>query len=160
MYKERCDNLFIQSFFRSANVKVHHHYAGLLSCLMSMLDYELFVVAKKGFPLYDFNYTYKCPNYHGCVQFDNFRNREPAPSTKKDVTSSEDEYDKAERDREADLKERDEFAKRLLDKDKDKQRQIMSKSEKKVRILLLSVWRNLCYTVWQLELALYVNYKM
>ena len=124
-----------------------------------LLNYEMFVVAEKWFPLYGFNDVYKHPNCRGCVQFDHFRNREPAPSTKKDVTSSEDEYDKAERDREADLKERDEFAKRLLDKDKDKQRQIMSKSEKKVRVLLLSVWRNLCHTVWQLGLALYVNYK-
>ena len=37
-----------------------------------------------------------------------------------------------ERERLDDLKERDEFAKRLLDKDKEKQRAVMSKSEKKV----------------------------
>ncbi len=48
-------------------------------------------------------------------------------------SDSEDEMDKMERDRMQDLKERDEFAKRLLDKDKDKQRSVMSKSERKVQ---------------------------
>ena len=57
--------------------------------------------------------------------------REPAPAEHK-AMSSEDEYEKAEKEREVDLKERDEFAKRLIDKDKDKQRSIMSKSDKKV----------------------------
>ena len=37
-------------------------------------------------------------------------------------SSSEDELDKEERERQADLKERDEFAKRLKEKDKDKRK--------------------------------------
>lgn len=47
------------------------------------------------------------------------------------MESSEDEYEALERQRMEDLKERDEFATRLRDKDKEKTRQIMSKSDKK-----------------------------
>ena len=45
---------------------------------------------------------------------------------------SEDEMDKMDRERREDLDERDAFAKRIVEKDKDKQRTIMSKSDKKV----------------------------
>ena len=50
-------------------------------------------------------------------------------------SSSEDEMDKEERERQADLKERDEFAKRLKEKDKEKTRKLSDKESKsKVRI--------------------------
>jgi len=42
--------------------------------------------------------------------------------------SDEDGFDKMERERQEDLKERDEFSKRLKNKDKDKTRNIVSKS--------------------------------
>jgi len=48
--------------------------------------------------------------------------------------SSSDELEKGELERQKDLHERDEFANRLRKKDKDKTRQIMSKSERKVFI--------------------------
>ena len=44
--------------------------------------------------------------------------------------SEEDGFDKMERERREDLKERDEFSKRLKDKDKQKTRNIVSKSGK------------------------------
>ena len=44
---------------------------------------------------------------------------------------SEDELDKMERERLEDLEERDKFAKRIIEKDKEKTRNIMSKSDKK-----------------------------
>ena len=47
--------------------------------------------------------------------------------------SSDDDIDQLEKDRRDDLGERDAFAKRMLEKDKEKTRQIMSKTEKKVR---------------------------
>lgn len=52
---------------------------------------------------------------------------------KQEAVSSEDEFERAEQERAQDLKERDEFSKRLIEKDKEKTRAIMSKSEKKVR---------------------------
>ena len=52
------------------------------------------------------------------------------------VESSEDEYEKIEDDRQKDLEERDAFADRLKEKDKEKQRNVMSKSEKKVNFSL------------------------
>ena len=48
--------------------------------------------------------------------------------------SSEDEMVKDEEERRKDLRERDEFADRLKKKDKEKTRQIMSKSDQKVII--------------------------
>ena len=51
--------------------------------------------------------------------------------TKKEA-SSEDEFERAEKEREDDLKERDAFSKRLIEKDKEKTRSIMSKTDKKV----------------------------
>ena len=53
------------------------------------------------------------------------------------VSSSEDEYDKEERERKEDLEERDAFAKRVLDRDKEKTRQVVSKTEKKVSDYIL-----------------------
>jgi hypothetical protein len=58
---------------------------------------------------------------------------EPAPKKSKDVSDSEDEFDRQDAERLQDLDERDAFAGRLKNKDKEKMRQIMSKSEKKVR---------------------------
>ena len=49
-----------------------------------------------------------------------------------DKSSSEDEYEQEERQRQADIKERDEYARRVKDRDKEKTRKIMSKSEQKV----------------------------
>lgn len=55
-------------------------------------------------------------------------------------SSSEDELDKEERERQADLKERDEFAKRLKEKDKDKTRNMADKvSKSKVGIWLMVI---------------------
>lgn len=45
--------------------------------------------------------------------------------------------DQEEQLRLSDLKERDEFAKRLKDKDKEKTRSIVSKSESKVSLIVL-----------------------
>ena len=42
--------------------------------------------------------------------------------------------DLEERERKQDLEERDAFSKRVLDRDKEKTRQIMSKSDKKVKV--------------------------
>lgn len=47
-------------------------------------------------------------------------------------SSSEDELDKEAKQREADLKERDEYASRVREKDKDKTKKVMSKNEQKV----------------------------
>ncbi|CAH1784821.1 unnamed protein product [Owenia fusiformis] len=52
-------------------------------------------------------------------------------SKKKTADSSEDELDKMERERREDLEERDAFAKRMLEKDKESTRKIQSKSDKK-----------------------------
>ena len=54
---------------------------------------------------------------------------------KKQQYSDDDDFDEQERERMKDLKERDEFADRMKNKDKEKTRQIMSKSEKKVTAL-------------------------
>ena len=57
------------------------------------------------------------------------------PAVKREARTpptSEEEFEAQERERRADLKERDEFATRLREKDKEKTRQIMSKSDKKV----------------------------
>jgi hypothetical protein len=51
---------------------------------------------------------------------------------KPDDGSSSDELEKGEKERRKDLQERDDFANRLRKKDKDKTRQILSKSERKV----------------------------
>ncbi|XP_025112674.1 pre-mRNA-splicing factor ATP-dependent RNA helicase DHX16-like [Pomacea canaliculata] len=53
------------------------------------------------------------------------------PSKSDSTSESEDEMDQEEQLRLSDLKERDEFAKRLKDKDKEKTRSIVSKSESK-----------------------------
>ena len=53
---------------------------------------------------------------------------------KREESSSEDEIDQMDRERREDLQGRDDFAKRLLDRDKDKTRNIMSKSDKKVSL--------------------------
>merc|ERR1712202_124697 len=45
--------------------------------------------------------------------------------------SDEDEFEKMENERQADLKERDEFHQRMVAKDKEKQRNIVTKSDKK-----------------------------
>ena len=50
-----------------------------------------------------------------------------------DRDESEDEYEQMEEARLKDLEERDAFADRLKGKDKEKTRQVMSKTEKKVR---------------------------
>lgn len=52
---------------------------------------------------------------------------------------SEDEFDRMEKDRMQDIKERDEFAVRLRDKDKEKRRNIAEKSDKKVFIRILAL---------------------
>ena len=51
---------------------------------------------------------------------------------KEKIESSEDELEKEEKLRQKDIKERDEFATRVKDRDKEKTRKIMSKSEQKV----------------------------
>lgn len=60
------------------------------------------------------------------------------------MSSSEDEFDKEERLRQADIKERDEYASRVKVRDKDKTRKIMSKSEQKVRIVKLNKTLDVC----------------
>jgi pre-mRNA-splicing factor ATP-dependent RNA helicase DHX16 len=50
---------------------------------------------------------------------------------KKDSESDEDEFDRMERERQLDLKERDELAQRLVKKDKDRQRKIVENSDTK-----------------------------
>lgn len=50
-----------------------------------------------------------------------------------DDSMDSDSSDADEKERISDLKERDQFAARLRDKDKEKTRQVMSKSDKKVR---------------------------
>lgn len=49
--------------------------------------------------------------------------------------SSEDEFEKMEDERQKDLEERDAFAERMKEKDKEKTRSVMSKSEKKACLL-------------------------
>ena len=51
-----------------------------------------------------------------------------------DDDDDNDDFDEQERERMKDLKERDEFADRMKSKDKEKTRQIMSKSDKKVMV--------------------------
>ena len=58
---------------------------------------------------------------------------------KSDSDSSD--YDKMEQDRLQDLQERDKFADRLREKDKDHTRKVMSKSEKKVGMRKLTLQR-------------------
>ena len=66
---------------------------------------------------------------------DNFVHREPVVQSRmsQDRDESEDEYEQMEEARLRDLEERDAFADRLKGKDKEKTRQVMSKTEKKVR---------------------------
>ena len=52
--------------------------------------------------------------------------------------SPSDSDSESDRERKKDLRERDEFASRLREKDKDKTRNVMSKSDKKVNCLF--VW--------------------
>ena len=52
-----------------------------------------------------------------------------------DRDESEDSYEEMEEARLRDLEERDAFAGRLKDKDKEKTRQVMSKTEKKVSLV-------------------------
>ena len=61
----------------------------------------------------------------------NFRD-EPVQKQQHPDDDDDDDFDEQERERMKDLKERDEFADRMKNKDKEKTRQIMSKSEKKV----------------------------
>lgn len=61
--------------------------------------------------------------------------RKQARIQEKSQESSEDEFEKMEDERQKDLEERDAFADRLKEKDKDKTRSVMSKSDKKVRNL-------------------------
>ena len=61
----------------------------------------------------------------------NFRD-EPVKKQQYPDDDDDDDFDEQERERMKDLKERDEFADRMKNKDKEKTRQIMSKSEKKV----------------------------
>ena len=61
----------------------------------------------------------------------NFRD-EPVRKQQYPDDDDDDDFDEQERERMKDLKERDEFADRMKNKDKEKTRQIMSKSEKKV----------------------------
>ena len=56
--------------------------------------------------------------------------------TDRQTEDSEDEYDQMENERLRDLEERDAFAGRLKTKDKEKTRQIVSKTEKKVGLPL------------------------
>ena len=60
--------------------------------------------------------------------------REPVvlPKRGRKRDESDDEFDKLEDERQRDLEERDAFAERLKEKDKEKTRQVMSKSDKKV----------------------------
>ena len=90
-----------------------------------------------------FVFLIQITNYLICFAFINiYRELKPSSSKRKmAVDSSEDEYEKVEREREEDLKERDEFSKRLLEKDKEKQRNVMSKSEKKVRFTIKGFFR-------------------
>lgn len=57
--------------------------------------------------------------------------RKPASSPQKEE-DSEDEWDRSERERLQDLEERDAFAERVKRKDKDKTRNILERSDKKV----------------------------
>lgn len=57
--------------------------------------------------------------------------RKPAASPKKE--DSEDEWDRSERERLQDLEERDAFAERIKRKDKEKTRNILERSDKKVQ---------------------------
>ena len=54
--------------------------------------------------------------------------------TKNESEDSEDEFEKIEAERMKDLNERDAFANRLKEKDKEKTRQVMTKSERKVSL--------------------------
>ena len=58
--------------------------------------------------------------------------RDDPPVTAVNESDSEDDIDRMEKERRDDLDERDAFAKRLLKKDKEKTRQVMSKTDKKV----------------------------
>jgi hypothetical protein len=62
--------------------------------------------------------------------------RKPERKVKKEIETedSDSDSDDVEKQREEDLKERDEFAKRMLDKDKEKTRHVVSRSDKKVHI--------------------------
>ena len=51
------------------------------------------------------------------------------------MEDSEDEYEQIEVERQRDIEERDAFADRMKGKDKEKTRQVMSKTEKKVWIM-------------------------
>ena len=51
--------------------------------------------------------------------------------SKKSQSSDEDEFEKIERERAKDISERDDFHKRMIEKDREKQRNIVSKSDKR-----------------------------
>ena len=75
-------------------------------------------------------------NFRTAGQWDSDSEKEDTPPVSKKgrgQEGEEDEWDKAEREREEDLIERDALDKRLKKKDKEKTRKIMEKSDKKVR---------------------------
>ena len=79
----------------------------------------------------------------------NFRDEPVRKQQYPDDDDDDDDFDEQERERMKDLKERDEFADRMKNKDKEKTRQIMSKSEKKV--LTMPHSRTLYYAVTSLQ---------
>ena len=82
-------------------------------------------------------------------------------SDDRDLTNSEseDEMDEEEKERLKDLKERDDFATRLRDKDKERTRHVMSKSDKKV-YTLFSLRTQSFNTVFPIMVCTFISYEM
>lgn len=73
-----------------------------------------------------------CNDAKYCGNFSYANGTSTSAGKKDNKSSSEEEWDKADRAKQQDLKEQREFVERLIKKEKESTRQIVSKSEKKV----------------------------
>ena len=67
--------------------------------------------------------------------------------------------EKEAKERIADLKERDEYANRVRDRDKERTKKVMSKSEKKVHIYIIILIYTLCSVLCTHVLFIILTYK-
>lgn len=71
----------------------------------------------------------KLPRYPSLTRWAGFR---ASKSPAEDKPASEDEWERTERERLQDLEERDAFAERVRQRDKDRTRNVLERSDKKV----------------------------
>lgn len=74
-----------------------------------------------------------------CLRFSETEVKRPNLVKAAAASSSEDELEVEEQQRQRDIKERDEYASRVKDRDKEKTRKVVSKSEQKVNLVVVSL---------------------